>query len=445
MSTLPPEYLKAKDAIKEALKESDSSLALSVVRPFLDYPGRIEDDAMWNDIFTLFKSIVSPVLGEDSELLIQAVIDDPDSVEDLYDLAYLLYEEGLNGIAATLLRKALDVDPPNTKVITELSANLEVLMYFEEARRMLEESRVYFGDDSLCLYLLGFNSLMTGNIDDAQSMVENIEKDSDETIQHMYRMLRGMVNRALALKKTRALDDKDLRGWHLAINGSILLHLSPYGFEVAMNGRYAFISDNYTLIKDGILRIGKILENTDVEIKAIIPLPDRGSRAIGIAASKILDIPILDWSDSDENTQGLIVAYDLDEIDDPEISIRLNNHAPQQILWAHASCWTNVFPFTADITTYLYQSKVAPWDAQLAYIEKEVQMSTEDESSEIELADRIIEAELDDEYFDDANDVISLIESMKIVDVSDAPGIFQTSGKRLRFREGSPVRSNRFL
>ena len=338
MSTLPPEYLKAKDAIKEALKESDSSLALSVVRPFLDYPGRIEDDAMWNDIFTLFKSIVSPVFGEDSELLIQAVIDDPDSVEDLYDLAYLLYEEGLNGIAATLLRKALDVDPPNTKVITELSANLEVLMYFEEARKMLEESRVYFGDDSLCLYLLGFNSLMTGNIDDAQSMVENIEKDSDETIQHMYRMLRGMVNRALALKKTRALDDKDLRGWHLAINGSILLHLSPYGFEVAMNGRYAFISDNYTLIKDGILRIGKILENTDVEIKAIIPLPDRGSRAIGIAASKILDIPILDWSDSDENTQGLIVAYDLDEIDDPEISIRLNNHAPQQILWAHASC-----------------------------------------------------------------------------------------------------------
>jgi hypothetical protein len=441
MNTLPAEYTKA----KEALKESDSSLAFSIIRPFLDYPGRIEDDAMWNDIFTLFKSIVSPIFGEDSELLIQAVIDDPVSVEDLYDLAYLLYEQGLNGVAATLLRKALDVDPPNTKVITELSTNLEVLMYFEEARKMLVDSRVYFGDDSLCLYLLGFNSLMTGNIDDTQSVLEIIEKDPDDTIQHMYMMLRGMINRALALKKTRALDNKDLRGWHLSINGTILLHLSPYGFEDAMYGRYAFISDSYPLIKDGILRIGKILESTDVEIKAIIPLPDRGSRAIGIAASKILDIPLLDWSDSDENTQGLIVAYDLDEIEDSEISIRLNNHAPQQILWAHASCWTNVFPFSADIATYLYQSKVAPWDAQLAYIEKEVQMSTEDESNEIELADRIIEAELDDEYFDDANDVISLIESMKTVDVSDAPGIFQTSGKRLRFREGSPVVSNRFL
>jgi hypothetical protein len=258
-------------------------------------------------------------------------------------------------------------------------------------------------------------------------------------------MLRGMVNRARALKKTRALDENDLRGWHLAINGSILLHLSPYGFEEAMHGRYAFISDSYSLIKDGIQKIGKILEGTDIKIDTIVTLPDRGSKAIGIAASKILNIPLKDWSESNEESHELIVVYDFNEIEDTKISLKLHNHGAKQILWAHATCWTDVFPYSADVTTYLYQSKIPPWGAQIAYSENEVQMSKEDDLSEIELANRIIEAERNDEYFDDVDEVISLIEAMKEVDSSDAPGIFRSSGKRLRFRKGSPVRSNMFV
>ena len=444
MSKLPPEYLTAKEAAKEAIKESDMNQAFDNIRPYLDYPGMIDDDSMWVDIFTLFKTIAVPVLGVSVDMAIQAVIDDPDSAENLYDLAYELYEVGLNGVAATLLRRALDLEPYNTKVITELSSNLEALMYFSEAHKMLVSSREYFGDNSLCFYLLGYNSLMTGNVDEARSILPIIENDPDETIQHMYTMLSGMVNRADALKKTRLLDDKDLRGWHLVLNGSILLHLSPFGFDEGMNGRYAFISDSYSLIKDGIMRIKKVIDTTDIAVDEIITLPDRSSRILAIATSKILDVPIVELSESENDTHGLIVVYDLDDIEDSDIVVKLHSHN-QRILWAHASCWTNPFPYAADLTTYLYQSKIAPWGAQLTFNEDQVQTSSVDESSEDELAKKIVEAEIDEDYFDDTKDILSLIENMKEVEHIHRPGIFQTSGKRLRFRNSSPVGSNRFL
>jgi len=445
VNTLPPEYLRAKEQAEKSLKESDAIQAFSHIRPFLNYPARIENETHWYDIFTLFKNIVSPVLGESVEQSIDAIIDDPENVDGLYDLAYALYEEGLYGVAAMLLRKALDIDPSNIRVITELSANLEVLMFHNDAYKMLVEARVFFGDDSMCLYLLGYNAIMVGNVEAAKSILPILEKDPDDTIQFMFAMLRGMVNRALALKKTRALDERDLRGWHLAINGSILLHLSPYGFDDGMLGRYAYISDNYPLIKDGILRIGKILEHSDIQVEAIITLPDRGSRALGIAASKILEIPMIAWNEFDETTQGLIIVYDLHDIDDPDIISRLQNHNPNQILWCHATCWTTTFPFAADITTYLYQNKVAPWEEQLAYIEDQVQMSPADKSDESELADKIIEAEIDESFFDDAEDIISLLNALKTINEPDRPGIFQSSGKRFKLREGSPVQSSRFL
>ena len=57
----------------------------------------------------------------------------------------------------------------------------------------------------------------------------------------------------------------------------------------------------------------------------------------------------------------------------------------------------------------------------------------------------IIEAEIDESYFDDVEDVISLVEDVKGIELEHRPGMFQSSGKRLRFRNGSPVGSNRFL
>jgi hypothetical protein len=285
---------------------------------------------------------------------------------------------------------------------------------------------------------------MTGNIDEPRSLLPIIKKDPDDSIQYMYRMLNGMINRALPLRENGGLDNQDLRGWHLVLNGSILLHLSPYGFDEGMNGRYAFISDSYSLIKDGILRLRRILENTEIEVNTVVPLPDRASRILGIAASKLLNIPISDWNDFGPEDPGLIVAYDLHDIEDPELSVRLHNHHPKQILWAHATCWTIVYPYSADLTTYLYQSKTAPWDAQLLFNDDEVQMSSADESSENDLAEFIVNAERDESYFDDADALVELVECMKQIDDLDKPGIFQVSGKRLRLREGSPVRSNVF-
>jgi hypothetical protein len=41
-----------------------------------------------------------------------------------------------------------------------------------------------------------------------------------------------------------SLDRQDLRGWHYVLTGGVLGSLSPYGFDVGMTGRWAYVSDS---------------------------------------------------------------------------------------------------------------------------------------------------------------------------------------------------------
>ena len=57
----------------------------------------------------------------------------------------------------------------------------------------------------------------------------------------------------------------------------------------------------------------------------------------------------------------MVVAYDLDSLGSEDLLVQIADHRPGQILWAHASCWTNPFPFSPDLTTFLYQYNASPW------------------------------------------------------------------------------------
>jgi len=100
----------------------------------------------------------------------------------------------------------------------------------------------------------------------------------------------------------------------MVLNGSILLHLLPFGLDDGMYGRYAYINNSYSLIRDGFERLKAILDVSNIEVPSILALPDCSSQILTMATSEILDIPLKDWVDIDINTKGLIVAYDLDEI-----------------------------------------------------------------------------------------------------------------------------------
>jgi hypothetical protein len=259
--------------------------------------------------------------------------------------------------------------------------------------------------------------------------------------------LSGMLDRFDALRGTARLDGMDLGGWHLVINGGVLLHLSPHGFEDAMRGRYAYVSDSDQRIREGIERLGVVLRAAGVAVPRVLALPDRSSRIVALAAAAILGVPGADCATGGDDRPGVVVAYDLDRVQDADVLQRVREHRPGQVLFAHASCWTDPFPFTPDVTTYLYQVNVAPWDEGRMSVDPEtggVRKTEADEAPAAELAARIVAAKGDDESVGSREDLAALVTAARRVGVDAAAGLFRASGQRLRQRAGSPVMSNRF-
>lgn len=442
------DYEKIRVQILEQLENSNPIKAYSIIRSILDYPGQIEDDIMWRDAFDLFERIARLLIGDELGDLVEKVIETPNDVQALYDLSYELYEQSVHGIAATILKRASKIDPQDEKIVSELVSNLEYLMLNEEASIILTESKDLLETSELCKYLLAFNRLMTGNIELPTIILPRLKDSSDKNIQFMAESLEGMLERISVLKTVRKLDHNDLRGWHMALNGSILLHLSPYALDDAMHGRYAYISDSYSLCRHGIERLKEVLKVAEINMPLIISLPNRSSRILATATSEIMGKPLRIWNEADFERKGLLVAYNLAEFEPGEFHVHMATHRPGQILWAHASCWTDPIVYTPDITTFLYQQSAAPWaGGQLAYDTKakEVTKTEPDGSNEEEIAQRIVDADADEDYLDDLEDLLSMIKPLKNLSDQSKPGIFKNKGRRCRQRLGSPVPSNRFM
>ena len=437
-----------KKQVKEQLEKSNPTEAYLILRNILEYPGKIENNRVWLDAFGLFEQITKDLEEIELSSLINKVIKNPNEVDALFDLAYGLYEHNLYGVAATLLTKANKLVHQDPKIISELVSNLEALMLNGEAYKILLQEKKVIESNELCRYLLAFNSLMIGKIDESQKILPTLLSSTDNDIQFMAKSLNGMVKRALILKNKRSLDNEDLRGWHMVLNGSLLLHLSPFGLDDGMFGRYSYIADSYSLIRHGINRLEAVLKSSNIKIPLILALPDRSSQIIALAASRILGVPFKDWEDVDINTPGLIVVYDLDEIGSGELLSEIADHRPGQILWTHASCWTNPFPFAPDITTYLYQQNVNPWGGGGMKYDKKSQKVTvtdPDKSNDEDISERIINAKSDNNYIDDLDDLLSIIGIFKNMKDEAKMGISITDGRRIRQKQGSPVKSNRFM
>ncbi len=441
-------YQDVRKIVIDLMQQSDYETAFQRLRPILRYPSSIENDEMWKNSFGLFKDISWKIAGEELGYLIDPIVRNPDDAEALYDLAYELFEDKLHDIAATLLARAIKIEPYNEDFLAELSYNLEELMMNHEAVKFLSKSEVLLESSELCRYLLGFNSIMIGDIDKAQEILPTLESSSDENIVYMTAQLKGMVKRAFYLKNKGMLEDENLRAWHWIINGSVLLHISPFGLEESMRGRYAYLSDSFILCLQGIERIKLVLEAAGLEVPQIIAAPDRSSRILANACAKLLDKPLKNWSNVSQNAPGLVVVYDWNQIEDEDVVKQLLNHRSGQYLWVHASCWTDPYWYAPDITTFLYQYLVSPWGkGRIFYDEndkKAVQLDA-DESSEEELATKIFEAEEYDEYIKDEEDLKKFVLTIKQMDDENQVGLFQTEGERLKERTGSPIQSAQFL
>ncbi|WP_254897645.1 hypothetical protein [Kitasatospora sp. NA04385] len=136
-----------------------------------------------------------------------------------------------------------------------------------------------------------------------------------------------------------------------------------------------------------------------------------------------------------------MVAYDLNEVDG-ELLSALHERAPGEVLYEHATCWTDTPGVSADVCGLLVQRIVAPWEPRMAVDEDgEVTHAPADGRPAEELAREILAASAEPDDGDGATPPDSEEELARFA--ARAAATWAT-GTRDRIRSSGPVRSSRF-
>jgi len=376
---------------------------------------------------------------------LQTVALAPDDVEALYEAAYGLYEERQHEPAATLLIRANRLLPGQPNLVAELSGNLEKLMLYAQAADVLDESGTWF-DDPICTYLSGFNSLMCGRVDTARTRLQALSGVQAEPLPVMRDALAGMLARVDALQAAGiVLNALSLTAWQAAVNGTLLLHESPHGYEEAMRGRYAYLSDSSELMQTGLSRLKTLLEQTRLLPSRVVAAPDRSSQILALAAAEILGVPCVPWSPGEERV-GLIIAHCLETSEDGDFLEALRSHQPGSMLFVHACSWTAPYPQAPDITTLLYQHLADPWSGGRLQEDPETGdlMEAPPDLRDVHtLAQEILNA--NPEHSQCGLEIaLACSQALSTLPETQSTGIYRNSGLRLTQRAGGPVLSNHF-
>jgi hypothetical protein len=150
-------------------------------------------------------------------------------------------------------------------------------------------------------------------------------------------------------------------------------------------------------------------------------------------------VPRAPWPAVGVPAPGLIVAYDLAEVPFRELE-RLAERRAGQVLYAHASRWTDDGPVAPDLTMLLYQSIVPPWGPRVVLDPKTGEhRTTEPDTRDIDALAAEIAAAAPLDAEETAADDLGGLDAL--VGVARLPEV----GRRERLWAGSPVASNRFL
>ncbi|WP_433077054.1 hypothetical protein ACQP1P_33495 [Dactylosporangium sp. CA-052675] len=282
-----------------------------------------------------------------------AVVTDPRDAGRLYQLGWACVERGISRIAIPLLEASLDAAPGDRRILTELTAAYEDAYRYGDAVAVLEANDAGL-QDWPDRYLLAFYSVMSGDLDRARRTAGRLAPPPPDWA-HARGRLSGMLERAAAVPGP--LDGQALRSWHYVLNGGVLLHLSPYGFDEPMRGRYAYLHDSPAALRRTIERLRVVLEAAGPAPSSVSLLPDRGSSIFGLALASALGLPAQPYAPGRAGT--IIAAYDLA---DPAVPRQtLAERAPGALLVEHATSWTDPGPVAPDASGLLYQSLVPPW------------------------------------------------------------------------------------
>ncbi|GII55653.1 hypothetical protein Pth03_40420 [Planotetraspora thailandica] len=364
----------------------------------------------------------------------------PGEPQAMYDFGYACVERGVPYVAIPALREALRHVPGSMVVVAELVEAFEGEGRHAEAVAVLAERDAAL-QDWPDRYLLTYNAIMAGDLPVAEANFARLAQPGDPRWRPAWERAGRMLGRAAAAAIATSLDHRDLRGWHFVLTGGILATISPHGFDQGMNGRYAYQQDTPDQCLLGLLRLRRILEATRTRPRSVSVLPDRSSRILGLAAAEILGLPAEPYKPG--RTDTVVVAYDLNEAGD-EILTGLRDRAPGEVLFEHATCWTDPPQVTADVSVLLRQAGGPSWGGVLrAGPDGSAERTPPDERPADELAAEIVRAEPESGLDSDADGTpadTDEVLSAFVVGVADR----WLAGPRDGVRSSGPVPSSRF-
>ncbi|WP_406278680.1 hypothetical protein [Embleya sp. NBC_00896] len=273
----------------------------------------------------------------------------PGNAEALYKFGCACNDHNAPFLAIPALREALRMYPDAENVRGELVAAYQQEYRYAEAVAVLTEYEAELPEWPEG-YSLAYNTLLTGDIEGAAARYARMSPPEDPQWQHLDDRLRSALGNVGAARAVGPLDDRDLRGWHFVLTGGVLATLSPYGSGAGESGRWIRLRDDYAMCLHGLRRLRLVPAATGRAPTTVSLLSDRDSHILGL--------PALPFAPGRRDT--VVVAYDLNTVGRPTLRA-VYDRAPEQILFEHATCWSEPSPIAPDLSTLLVQSVVAPW------------------------------------------------------------------------------------
>lgn len=453
-----PDFEAARAQILAHLEQGEAPAAYELLRPLLEDADASADAETFGAQLALLAQVSEALGGSEYAAPFHALAAAPTDLEAIHTVAYELHEQRQFGVAARLLRHGLVLAPAHPRLVAELVPNLEATFANLEAVVVLQRSGLVAASP-IFGYSLAFNAVMIGEIELARASLgelrkrfaEALEGEDGQPLAEMITSVEAMLARHGALRGVCPLDAHDLVGWQLVLGGGALLHRSPAGLEDAMRGRYAMLYDNYALQREGLDSLAAVLGALELRPPEVVAGPERGAQILAAAAGTVLGLPVRPWSIEGAGQPGLVVVDELEAIEDGAFLEAMSEHRPAQLLYAHASCWTDPFFYTPDLGTALHQHRVAPWAAghprmvEGADGELELEVSGGDDGPVEVLAQRIVDAEIGEVRVEDRSALIAGLQVLRDLPEGARPGVLRSAGRRTIQRTGSPVPSNRFV
>lgn len=431
------------DEASRALQIGDTRRAYRMVADVVGWPRVPVDDVLGAGLAVLGGVADGLQLAGLAEAL-RAYLDQGANVSTTFDLGYHLIDVGMHPVAVTILERAHAAWPDVSPVLHELAAALEGVLAHGRAREHLHRAVSAGQTDFWTRYLLGFHAVMSGDLDTARGQLPELDREASEPAHRsVVDRLAGMLLRAEAVSRVSSLDEADLRGWHAAINGSVLLHLAPEGGEV-MRGRFALVYDSYEQCHEAVLRLAAVLRAVGYLPPRVFLLPDRDSTALGLAAATHLGLPAERWPVEGDSRPGLIAVCNPAGLTSEQLDT-LAEHRPGQVLWCHATPWTRDQPVVGDLVGLLSQVYAPPWGARVRLDPEtgRAEPVSPDPSDPETLARRVLAAEVRPESLADLDELVALAQALVSLPGTAGAGLQRRSGRRRRQWAGSPVQSSR--